>query len=165
MDQHLAQNELVLREIDVERRELGANTESEQNELAAMYEGHGMEPDTAALAASDVMRDHGRALTVHAKESWASTRRLPSPWLASILSFACFVVGALLPVIRGSSLGHGRHRGQRGDRRAGRHSIGLTIGSFAERNRVQAAVRQVVIMLAACVITYSIGKVLDVNVS
>jgi VIT1/CCC1 family predicted Fe2+/Mn2+ transporter len=63
-----AQNELVHRELEVERRELGVNTEAEQRELAAMYEDHGMEPDTARRAAADVMRDHERALGVHARE-------------------------------------------------------------------------------------------------
>src|SRR6476661_10532301 len=42
-----AQNELVMRELAVERRELVHNTESETAELAAMYEGHGM---TRAIA-------------------------------------------------------------------------------------------------------------------
>ena len=34
-----AQNELIYRELDIERRELVHNTESETAELAAMYEG------------------------------------------------------------------------------------------------------------------------------
>ncbi len=162
-----AQNELVLREVDVERRELHVNTDSERNELAAMYEGHGMEPDTAAMAASDVMRDQSRALAVHAREELGvDPDDLPSPWLASVLSFACFIVGALLPVIPwfiGSGTAATVASVLIGTLAA--TALGWTIGRFAERNRLQSAVRQVVIMLAACVVTYSIGKLLDVKVS
>ncbi len=162
-----AQNELVLREVDVERRELHVNTDSERNELAAMYEGHGMEPDTAAMAASDVMRDQSRALAVHAREELGvDPDDLPSPWLASVLSFACFIVGALLPVIPwfiGSGTAATVASVLIGSLAA--TALGWTIGRFAERNRLQSAVRQVVIMLAACVVTYSIGKLLDVKVS
>ena len=162
-----AQNELVLREVDVERRELHVNTDSERNELAAMYEGHGMEPDTAAMAASDVMRDQSRALAVHAREELGvDPDDLPSPWLASVLSFACFIVGALLPVIPwfiGSGTAATVASVVIGALAA--TALGWTIGRFAERNRLQSAVRQVVIMLAACVVTYTIGKLLDVKVS
>ncbi len=162
-----AQNELVLREVDVERRELHVNTDSERNELAAMYEGHGMEPDTAAMAAADVMRDQSRALAVHAREELGvDPDDLPSPWLASVLSFACFIVGALLPVIPwfiGSGTAATVASVLIGTLAA--TALGWTIGRFAERNRLQSAVRQVVIMLAACVVTYSIGKLLDVKVS
>lgn len=162
-----AQNELVLREVDVERRELKGNTASELDELAAMYEAHGMEPSTAAQAASDVMRDQRRALTVHAREELGvDPDDLPSPWQASGLSFACFIVGALLPVIPwfvGSGTGATVASVVIGVLAA--IALGWTIGSFAERSPWKAALRQVVIMLAACIVTYSIGKVLDVNVS
>lgn len=162
-----AQNELVEREIDVERRELGSNTLAEEAELAAMYEGHGMEPATAATAASEVMRDHGRALTVHAREELGvDPDDLPSPWAAAALSFVCFVVGAMLPVVPwfiGSGTGATVASVVIGVVAAS--VLGWTIGRFAERSRAVAAVRQVVIMLAACVVTYSIGKLLNVSVS
>jgi vacuolar iron transporter family protein len=162
-----AQNELVLREVDVERRELKGNTQAELVELAEMYEGHGMEPDTAALAAADVMRDQRRALSVHAREELGvDPDDLPSPWQASILSFICFIIGALLPVVPwfiGSGTGATVASVAVGTVAA--LALGWTIGQFAERNRVHSAVRQVVIMLAACVVTYSVGKLLDVHVS
>ena len=95
-----AQNELVVRELDVERRELEHNSESEQAELEAIYRGHGMERSTAALAASEVMRDPERALTVHAREEFGlDPHDLPSALYAALLSFVCFVAGAALPVI------------------------------------------------------------------
>lgn len=162
-----AQNELVVREMEVERRELGVHKEAEQRELAGIYESHGMEPSTAALAAADVMRDTERALMVHAREEFGvDPNQLPSAWQAAALSFICFVMGALLPVSpwffgEGSAataitvaIGMVAAAG-----------LGWAIGQFAERSRVKSAARQVLIMLAAAVITFSIGKALGVSVS
>jgi VIT1/CCC1 family predicted Fe2+/Mn2+ transporter len=162
-----AQNELVQREVDVERRELTANPASELDELAAMYESHGMEPPTAAMAAADVMRDHRRALGVHAREELGvDPDDLPSPWQASALSFVCFIVGAMLPVLpwfTGSGTAATAASVVLGA--VGAAVLGWTIGRFAERNAIRSAVRQVLIMLIACAVTYTIGKVLDVHVS
>lgn len=162
-----AQNELVVRELEVERRELAKNTESEQAELESIYRSHGMERATAAQAASEVMRDHERALTVHAREEFGlDPHDLPSAMYAAILSFVCFVAGAALPVLPwlvGSgnvatmwsvALGVVAAAG-----------LGWAIGQFAERERIRSAARQVIILLGACVITYSIGKLLGVQVS
>ena len=51
-----AQNELIGRELAIERRELAANPAAETDELAEMYMADGMEPDHARRAAADVMR-------------------------------------------------------------------------------------------------------------
>jgi vacuolar iron transporter family protein len=162
-----AQNELITRELEVERRELGVNTEAEQRELAEMYQGHGMEVATARQAADEVMRDHERALNVHAREEFGiDPTDLPSAWLAAGLSFICFVLGAVLPVIpwfTGSGTAATVLSVVIGVIAAA--GLGWSIGQFAERNRSKAAARQVLIMLAACVITYSIGKALNVSVS
>lgn len=162
-----AQNELVQRELEVERRELGVNTESEQRELEAMYREHGMEPETARLAAADVMRDHDRALGVHAREELGvDPHDLPSAWLAAGLSFLCFILGAVLPVIPwfGGS-GNGATVTSVAIGVVAAFALGWTIGQFAERNRVKAALRQVGIMLVACVVTWFVGKALGVSVS
>jgi VIT1/CCC1 family predicted Fe2+/Mn2+ transporter len=162
-----AQNELVEREIEVERRELKANNASELDELAGMYEGHGMDSSTAAQAASQVMRDPRRALVVHTREELGvDLESLPSPWQASILSFACFVVGALLPVLPWFiGGGNGAIVSSIVIGVITASMLGWAIGSFAERNRLLTAARQVAIMLAACAVTYTIGKALDVQVS
>ena len=161
-----AQNELVIRELAVERRELVVNREAEQRELEQMYEGHGMEAGTARQAAADVMRDTDTALVVHAREEFGiDPSELPSPMQAALLSFVCFVVGALIPVApwfvtsgRAAtviSLALGT---------AAAASLGWAIGQFAERRRVTTALRQVVIMLAACVVIYGVGALFDVSV-
>ncbi|MEX0847312.1 MAG: VIT1/CCC1 transporter family protein [Ilumatobacteraceae bacterium] len=162
-----AQNELVTRELEVERRELGRNTESEQRELEEMYIEHGMQTATAQQAAADVMRDHDRALAVHAREEFGiDPHDLPSPMQAALLSFVCFIVGAVLPVIPwlgGSGTSATVASVIIGVLAAA--ALGWSIGQFAERNRVRSAARQVIILLVACVVTYSIGKALGVQVS
>ena len=108
----------------------------------------------------------GRSPCTPVKSSASNPDELPSPWYAAMLSFVCFVVGALLPVIPwfiGGGTGATIASVLIGVVAA--TVLGWTIGRFAERNRVQSAVRQVLIMLAACVVTYSIGKLLNVNVS
>ena len=162
-----AQNELVVREMEVERRELGVHKEAEQRELASMYESHGMEPSTAALAAADVMRDPERALMVHAREEFGiDPNQLPSAWQAAVLSFVCFVAGALLPVIPWFvGEGNAATAATVAIGVVAAAGLGWAIGQFAERSRVKSAGRQVLIMLAAAVVTFSIGKALGVSVS
>ncbi|MEK7426811.1 MAG: VIT1/CCC1 transporter family protein [Actinomycetota bacterium] len=161
-----AQNELILRELAVERHELVVNAVAEQRELAAMYEDHGMEPSTAQRAAADVMRDPDRALDVHAREEFGiDPRDLPSAWQASALSFLCFVVGAALPVfpwLGGSGTSATVWSVAIGVVAAA--ALGWAIGRFAERSRMRSASRQVAILLLACVVTYSIGRALNVDV-
>ena len=162
-----AQNELVVRELEVERRELAVNSEAEQRELAEMYEGHGMKASTARQAAADVMRDPEAALNVHAREEFGiDPTALPSAWQAASISFVCFVIGAVLPVIPWLiSSGRGATVASILIGVVAAAALGWAIGQFAERNRMKSALRQVLIMLAACAITYSIGRALHVGVS
>ncbi len=161
-----AQNELITREIDIERRELHVNTASETVELAKMYENHGMEPTRAAAAAADVMRDPEAALAVHVREELGiDPGVLPSPWYAALLSLVCFIFGAVLPVVPWY-IGSGTAA------KVGSVLVGVVaaaivggiIGRSAERSITKSSVRQVAILLGACGITYLIGRLFDVTV-
>ena len=160
-----SQNDLVQRELDVERRELHVNHEFETAELASMYEEHGMAPERARAAAAEVMQVPDVALTVHAREELGiDPRDLPSPVAAAVLSLICFLVGALLPVIPWMI----------GDGAAAAWSslligvvtaaaVGALVGRLAERPIVTAVARQVLIVLIACGATYLIGELVGVN--
>lgn len=160
-----SQNDLVQRELDVERRELVHNHEFETAELASMYEQHGMGPERAAAAAAEVMRAPEVALTVHAREELGiDPRDLPSPPAAAGLSLVCFLIGAVLPVIPWMI----------GDGSAAAWAslvigvvtaavVGALVGKFAERPVVAAVARQVLIVLVACGATYLIGELVGVN--
>lgn len=162
-----AQNELVYRELAVERRELARNPASETAELAAMYEGHGMTRRIAMDAAADVMRVPEAALAVHAREELGvDPEELGSPSSAAGLSLVCFLVGALLPVVPWF--------GGSGDAAklasicigvVAAAIVGLLIGRFAERRLMWSSARQVLILLVACGATYLVGRLVGVSVN
>jgi VIT1/CCC1 family predicted Fe2+/Mn2+ transporter len=162
-----AQNELVEREVAVERRELAGNAAAETAELAAMYESHGISPDTARAAAEDVMTSPETALRVHTREEMGiDLHDLPSAFQAAAISFVCFMFGALLPVIPWFT-------GANGFAPAAvsvaigvvaAAFVGAAIGRFAERSIPTSILRQIAILLVACTVTYSIGELVGVNV-
>lgn len=163
-----AQNELVEREVAVERRELIRNADAETAELAAMYEEHGIAPATARAAAEDVMSSPEAALRVHTREELGiDPHDLPSAFRAAAISFVCFMLGALLPVVPwvlgASGLAPAVASVVIGVVAAG--FVGAAIGRFAERSIPRSIVRQIVIVLVACAVTYSIGELVGVNVS
>jgi VIT1/CCC1 family predicted Fe2+/Mn2+ transporter len=162
-----AQNELVQREVAVERRELVRNADAETAELASMYEGHGMTPDTARAAAEDVMLSPEIALRVHTREEMGvDPNDLPPALKAAMISFICFMFGALLPVIPwftgASGFAPAAVSVAIGVVAAG--FVGAAIGRFAERSIVKSIVRQILIVLVACAVTYTIGEIVGVNV-
>jgi VIT1/CCC1 family predicted Fe2+/Mn2+ transporter len=160
-----SQNDLIERELDVERRELHLNTEQETAELAAIYEGHGMGPEQAASAAEEVMRRLDVALIVHAREEFGiDPSDLPSPVAAAVVSLICFLFGAFLPLIpwfftdgasaAAASLAIGL---------ATAAVVGGLVGKFAERSLPAAITRQVLIVIVACTVTYVIGELVGVS--
>lgn len=162
-----AQNELISREIEIERRELHVNTAAETAELAKIYESHGIEPDRAAAAAADVMRQPDSALAVHAREELGiNPGELPSALMAATLSLVCFILGALLPVVPW-------YIGTGGAAKASSFVIGIVaaaivgavIGRFAETKVWRSSLRQVVILIIATGVTYLIGALFNVSVA
>jgi VIT1/CCC1 family predicted Fe2+/Mn2+ transporter len=162
-----AQNELIYRELAVERRELVHNTQSETEELAAIYEGHGMTREIALEAAADVMRVPEAALAVHAREELGvDPDDLGSPWSAAGLSLVCFLVGAILPVIPWfAGSGNGAKVASIVIGVVAAALVGWAIGKFAERRTLWSAARQVLILLIACGVTYLVGKALGVSIN
>lgn len=162
-----AQNELVEREVAVERRELAGNAAAETAELASMYESHGIAPDTARAAAEDVMLSPEIALRVHTREEMGiDPHDLPSAFRAAAISFVCFMFGALLPVIPwltgATGFAPAAVSVTIGVVAAG--FVGAAIGRFAERPMPKSIFRQIAIVLVACAVTYSIGELVGVNV-
>jgi vacuolar iron transporter family protein len=155
-----SQNDLIERELDVERRELHVNPEQETAELAAMYEQHGMRPERARSAAAEVMQQPETALAVHAREEFGiDPSELPSAIGAGAISLVCFLIGAFLPLIPWffgggaaaalASLAIGLLAAA---------VVGGLVGRFAERSIAASVTRQVLIVLVACTVTYLIGE-------
>ena len=162
-----SQNDLIERELSIERRELKHNTAHETEELASYYESHGMSPERAAGAAEEVMQQPEIALAVHAREELGiDPNELPSAMWTAGLSFVCFLFGAFLPLapwyIGGgataawSSLAIGV---------VAAGVVGGIVAGFAERSIISGVARQVAIVLVACGVTYLIGELVGVNVA
>lgn len=161
-----AQNEMVLRELEIERREHRVNTEAETLELAEMYQGHGMSPEQALVSAREVMQSPEDAVLVHARQEFGvDPTDLPSPWWAAALSLVCFLLGAAVPVIPwyvGS--GDAAKIASVLAGVAGALMVGAAIGKLAERSMPRSALRQAIILLMATSVTYLIGTLFDVAV-
>jgi VIT1/CCC1 family predicted Fe2+/Mn2+ transporter len=163
-----AQNELIERELAVERRELALNTAAETDELASMYEGHGMSPETARAAAEDVMTTPDIALRVHAREELGvDPGELPRPLTAAAVSLVCFLFGALLPVVPwlGTASGFAPAAFSLGIGVVAAGFVGAAIGRFAERHILRSVLRQIAIVLVACAVTYVIGDLVGVTLA
>ncbi|HSJ91426.1 MAG TPA: VIT1/CCC1 transporter family protein [Ilumatobacter sp.] len=162
-----SQNDLIDRELAIERRELAHNTEHETEELADIYVSHGIDPDRAAAAAADVMRHPDTALAVHAREELGvDPDDLPSAFWAAGLSFVCFIFGALLPLIPW-------YVGSGGRAAIASLAIGVVaaavvgglVARFAEKPLAFGIARQVAIVLVACGVTYVIGELVGINLT
>lgn len=85
-------------DLEREKRELAANPEAEQQELARIYEQRGVAPETAETMAVQVMAHD--ALAAHARDelgiSEAATAR---PLQAAITSALTFSAGAAAPLL------------------------------------------------------------------
>lgn len=160
-----AQNELIEREVSMERHALAHDHAAETAELAAIYESHGMSAERARGAALEVMAEPEAALAVHTREELGiDPGEVASPWHAAGLSLICFIVGALAPVVPwliGSGNAATVASAVVGVVCAA--LVGAAIGRFAERSPVRSAIRQVLIMLLACGATYLVGKLVGIN--
>lgn len=162
-----AQTELIQRELEVERRELARQPAAETKELAGMYVADGMDPESARVAAEEVMQHPESALAVHARaELGVDPDGLASPWAAAASSLICFVIGAVLPLLPWLFGAEGAAATWAsvaiGVGAAG--VVGALIARFAERSVLRSVARQVGIVLGACAVTYGIGQAIGINV-
>ncbi len=120
-----SQRDLFQREIAMEASELRDKPEEEQKELELIYRAKGVDRETAASLAAQIMSDPKTALDTLAREELGlDPDELGSPIKAALSSFVAFAIGASVVVIpylffmgEGASTHHpAGHR-----RRAGRH--------------------------------------------
>ncbi len=153
--------ELYTHQIAVERQELAEMPEEEREELALIYEAKGIDQETAGRMADRIMGQGGAALDTLAREELGiDPEELGgSAWIAAIMSFMLFAVGAVIPVIPfafGSgliavlvSLALGI---------LGFFIIGVGITLTTGAPLLKSAGRQVLLGLAAAAITFGLGS-------
>jgi vacuolar iron transporter family protein len=161
-----AQNELIDREIEIERRSIFEKPEAETNELAGIYESRGVGPAQARRIAVAIMSDPDIALDVHAREELGlSPDAVGSPMVAAGSSFGAFAFGASAPLVPWfigggtaavmASLIIGL---------VAAAVVGVALARFTERSRFKTAIRQVAVAAFSCAITYLLGSLLGTGV-
>jgi VIT1/CCC1 family predicted Fe2+/Mn2+ transporter len=85
-------------DLDLERRELASNPAAEEDELAAIYVGRGLDPDLARTVARQLMTKD--ALVAHARDELGLIAELAArPLQAALASAGTFAVCAGVPIL------------------------------------------------------------------
>jgi vacuolar iron transporter family protein len=161
-----AQNELIEREIDIERRSIEEKPEAETNELAAIYEQRGVGAAQARRLAIAIMADPDVALDVHTREELGvAAGNLGSPYAAAGSSFGAFAIGALIPLLPWF-FGGGTAAVIVSLVAAllAATLIGVVVARYTERSVVRTALRQVVVAAVSCGVTFAIGSAFGTQV-
>lgn len=157
-----AQDELVQREIEVERAELAESPEEELAELAGMYQARGVNPEDAATVARILSASKELALDTHTRlELGIDPDSAGSARQASAASFFSFALGAALPLVPWflvtgtaalvASILVGA---------VAALALGAAIGSLTGRGALRTAMRQFAAAAIAAGVTYSVGSLL-----
>jgi VIT1/CCC1 family predicted Fe2+/Mn2+ transporter len=159
------QNDQVGAELRKELRELRRDPEGEADELVAMWTARGL-PGPLARQVADVLKaDPEQALRVHAQEELGVVPdELPSPWTAALSSFACFAIGAVVPLLT-YLLGFDSLLAALAVGGAGLFVAGALIARFTGRAWWRSGLWQLLLGAAAAGATYAVGALIGVGVS
>jgi VIT1/CCC1 family predicted Fe2+/Mn2+ transporter len=158
--------ELYEHEMEVEARELDEHPESEAEELKLIFEAKGMEKETAADLAAQLVKDKEKALETMAREELGidPEEMGGSPMAAAAASFFLFAVGAILPPLPffffGGWIGIVASLTLSG---IGLFGLGAATTLMTGKTVTSAGMRSLTIGLAAAAVTFAIGKALGVS--
>ena len=160
-----SQRELYEHQIALELHELAEYPDEEAQELALIYAARGMDLEEARGVARKMLADPKHALDVLAREELGlNPDDLGSAWGAAGFSFACFSVGALVPLLP-FLLGRGGIVAAGALTAAALFSLGGLISLFTGRRALRGGFRMLGIGAAAAGITYGLGYLLGVGLS
>ena len=162
-----AQQEMVEREVQVERQELADDPEGEQRELVGMYRAQGLSAEDASAVARILSANPGIALDTHARLELGVDPQAPgSAWQAAIMSFLSFSVGAILPLFPWLfGAGSGAVIASVIIGAVAALSLGAAIGFMSGRSVLRTALRQLAVVAIAAAVTYGVGSLLGVSTS
>lgn len=161
--------ELYAHQIKIEREELERDPAEEQEELALIYQAKGVpEPQARELSAAIMKAETGTILDTLAREELGIDPQDlgGSAYVAAFTSFILFSLGALFPLLPFAFL-HGNIAvfTSMGFSALALFLVGAAITLMTGRNIFYSGFRQVVIGLAAAMITFGIGKWIGVSIS
>jgi vacuolar iron transporter family protein len=160
--------ELFAKQIAIEKAEIEASPQEEIEELSLIYQSRGIDEVKARSLATAIMSDKDSALDTLAREELGIDpgELGGSAWVAAITSFLLFALGAIVPVFpfiffTGSlavfvSIGAAV---------VGLFAIGSATTLFTGRSVLFSGTRMVIFGLAAAAVTFTIGRLLGVNVA
>jgi|TARA_B110000196_G_scaffold313794_1_gene320983 VIT1/CCC1 family predicted Fe2+/Mn2+ transporter len=157
-----AQNDLVEREIEKEKKALAEDPEEEAEELAELYVERGMALKQAREMANLLMENPEVALEVHVREELGvSPDELASPFSTAAWSFFSFSIGALIPVLPWLvSSGNAAVIGSLALAIAAAATIGVVIALITGRSIIKNIFRHVGIACMAAAAIYCIGSLI-----
>jgi len=160
-----AQQEMVEREVQVERQELADDPEGERRELAGMYRAQGLSAADADIVARILSTNPDIALDTHARLELGVDPGAPgSAWQAAIMSFLSFSVGAILPLFPWFFItGSGAVIASVIIGAIAALALGAAIGFMSGRNVAGTALRQLAVAAIAAAVTYGVGSLLGVS--
>jgi VIT1/CCC1 family predicted Fe2+/Mn2+ transporter len=153
--------ELYTRQIKIEAAELAETPEEEKEELALIYQAKGLPAAEARRLADQLLSDKTHALDTLAREELGiDPKELGgSAWAAAGISFLLFAVGAVVPLLPFFvTSGVSGVFWSAGASAAGLFAIGAAITLMTGRSALWSGLRQVLIGLAAAVVTYGLGR-------
>ena len=160
-----AQQEMVEREVEVERQELADDPAGETRELAGMYQAQGLSAEDADTVARILSANPDIALDTHARLELGIDPQAPgSAWRAATSSFLAFSVGAILPLFPWFfTEGTGAVIASVIIGAIAALALGAAIGYMAGRNVMGTALRQLAVAAVAAAVTYGVGSLLGVS--
>ncbi|HSO28584.1 MAG TPA: VIT1/CCC1 transporter family protein [Candidatus Sulfomarinibacteraceae bacterium] len=162
-----SQRELFERQIELERAELEAMPEEEQQELAAVFQAKGFTNEEAQTIAARMFKNPQHALdTLVREELGLDPDELGSAWGAAFGSFVAFGLGAIVPVVPylfGS--GGGAFWSAIMASLAALFLVGAGVSLLTGRSLLYSGARQVGIGAGAAAVTYLVGSFIGVSVA
>ena len=162
-----AQQEMVEREVQVEREELAEDPEGERRELAGMYRAQGLSAEDANTVARILSVNPDIALDTHARLELGIDPQAPgSAWRAAVTSFLSFSIGAILPLFPWFfAEGTGAVIASVIIGAIAALALGAAIGAMSGRSVLGTALRQLAVAAVAATVTYGVGSLLGVSTS
>jgi vacuolar iron transporter family protein len=160
--------ELARTQLAKEAQEIEETPDSEENELALIYQAKGLPKSEARRVASVMMRDRKAALDTLAREELGldPAELGGNPFTAAATSLALFASGAIFPVLPFLWLrGLPAMAASVLAAALGLAAMGVLTSLFNGRSPWFSAARQVVFGCAAAAVTYGLGAVLGVSLS
>ncbi len=160
-----SQRELLEYQVAFERQQLETSPQQEYDILVGIYVGRGLTREEARLFADRMFEDPARALDALVREEIGlDPRVIGSPRSAAIGSFLAFTLGAIIPVVPYLiTSGAVAFWASLLASLVGLFLLGIGVSQFTHRDPLRSGVRQLLLGLAAAVVTFAVGSALGAS--